>query len=255
MPFNGSGEFLLTYSWVTEQASSPIEISKLDTQEQDIADGLSNCILRDGTGKPTADIDWNNQDLQNLAGVTFTAGSTATTSLLRPVADATLYSLLGAPKAGPGILGKWSSATTDRYLAAGFYDNVGAFTESFRIKDGALFEIASSASGTSSGAQIKGTVPALLFNETDASSNEKLWDIVAVAGTLQLRAMSDDSLTGIAALTVARSGIAPTRVTVGAPLKMHTASSDPSGTNGDVYYNTTTHKFRGYANGSWVDLH
>lgn len=32
-------------------------------------------------------------------------------------------------------------------------------------------------------------------------------------------------------------------------------SSDPSGANGMLYYNTTSHKFRGYANGSWVDLH
>ena len=69
MPFNGSGTFSLTYSWVTEQASSPIEISKLDTQEQDIADALSNCILRDGTGKPTAGQDWNGQDLTNAAKI------------------------------------------------------------------------------------------------------------------------------------------------------------------------------------------
>lgn len=32
-------------------------------------------------------------------------------------------------------------------------------------------------------------------------------------------------------------------------------SSPPAGAkNGDIYYDSTTHKFRGYANGAWVDL-
>lgn len=33
-------------------------------------------------------------------------------------------------------------------------------------------------------------------------------------------------------------------------------ASDPAtASNGDMYYNTTTNKFRGYANGAWTDLH
>ena len=44
------------------------------------------------------------------------------------------------------------------------------------------------------------------------------------------------------------------RIEVNKPLLLDTQSSDPSGVNGMVYYNTTTHKFRGYANGAWTDL-
>jgi len=47
------------------------------------------------------------------------------------------------------------------------------------------------------------------------------------------------------------------KVEMGGVMRLHQASSDPSSNleNGDMYYNTTTHKFRGYANGAWTDLH
>jgi hypothetical protein len=32
------------------------------------------------------------------------------------------------------------------------------------------------------------------------------------------------------------------------------SADPPNGVNGDIYYNTTTNKFRGYQNGAWTDL-
>lgn len=61
-----------------------------------------------------------------------TGSSTAATAFLRPTSDAQQYVLLGRSQAGPGIVGRWDSATTNRWLAFGLYDNLGNFTESFR---------------------------------------------------------------------------------------------------------------------------
>ncbi|MFA5172781.1 MAG: tail fiber domain-containing protein [Candidatus Paceibacterota bacterium] len=43
-------------------------------------------------------------------------------------------------------------------------------------------------------------------------------------------------------------------VNVGGLLNIGTATSDPSGQNGSLYYNTTSNVFRGYVNGAWADF-
>lgn len=52
-----------------------------------------------------------------------------------------------------------------------------------------------------------------------------------------------------AALTVAGSIVSNSGT-----IRVPTAAADPSGSNGDIYYNSSSGKFRGYA-GGWVDLH
>lgn len=75
MAFDGSGNYTLTYTFATEAASPPISISKLDTEFSGIATGLSLAVLRNGTGKPTAEMDWNAQKLSNIAASTTRTGA------------------------------------------------------------------------------------------------------------------------------------------------------------------------------------
>lgn len=56
------------------------------------------------------------------------SGGTAATSALYGSADQTLYSVLGGGNFGPGIQARWDSATTNRYLMIGQYNNAGAWT-------------------------------------------------------------------------------------------------------------------------------
>jgi hypothetical protein len=70
MAFNGSGVFSRIYSWATESGSPPIAISKLDTQEADIATGLSTCITKDGQTTITAAIPFNDKRITGLGAAT-----------------------------------------------------------------------------------------------------------------------------------------------------------------------------------------
>lgn len=68
----------------------------------------------------------------------FSSGPAANTSLLQPLSDQTLYSILGRTTAGPGIQARWDSATTNRFLSFGEYDNTGVFSRLFSFFDSAI---------------------------------------------------------------------------------------------------------------------
>lgn len=64
MPFNGAGTFTRTNgvntgsgTWAADAAAgTPILASRQDTHDQDIADALSSCIVKDGQTTPTANL-------------------------------------------------------------------------------------------------------------------------------------------------------------------------------------------------------
>ena len=71
MPFNGSGTFVRTFDWVQDKDNGiKIRADRHDDEMDDYATGLSNCITRDGQGRPTQNISWNSYKITNLANAT-----------------------------------------------------------------------------------------------------------------------------------------------------------------------------------------
>lgn len=68
MPWNGSGTFSRIYSWQIDYANGiDVRADRMDTDSDDIAAGISNCLAKDGQTSPIADISWGGFKLTNLA--------------------------------------------------------------------------------------------------------------------------------------------------------------------------------------------
>ena len=75
MAFNGAGIFTRLYNFVADAAALiPALPSRFDAELNGIATALSNCVLRDGTGKPIAPMDFGGQSLSNVGPLTASAG-------------------------------------------------------------------------------------------------------------------------------------------------------------------------------------
>lgn len=78
MPFNGSGTFSRVYSWVTDAANGILVRSdRMDTDTNDIATGLTNCVTRDGQSPPSADLPMGTHKLTGLGNGSATTDSAA----------------------------------------------------------------------------------------------------------------------------------------------------------------------------------
>src|SRR5579862_4031026 len=57
MAFDGNGNFVRLYNWQQDAANGiDITASRVDAEDSGFAAGLSNCVTRDGQGKPSADL-------------------------------------------------------------------------------------------------------------------------------------------------------------------------------------------------------
>jgi len=81
-------------------------------------------------------------------------------------------------------------------------------------------QVASTLSGTGTGAAFyaSSSLPAYGWNETDQSTDNKLWDIAAQNAIMRFRAIKDDQSSALEWMTVARTGIASAIVTISQPI-------------------------------------
>lgn len=68
MPFNGSGSFAQLYNWISDAAAGlKISSKRMQEEAQDVANGLTQCLTRDGQSVPSADLPMNGFKHTNVA--------------------------------------------------------------------------------------------------------------------------------------------------------------------------------------------
>jgi hypothetical protein len=76
MPFNGTGIFQRVYQWTNDAANGlDVDATRTDTDSNDIADGLTNCITRDGQSPALANLPMATFKLTGLGNGSSTADS------------------------------------------------------------------------------------------------------------------------------------------------------------------------------------
>jgi len=64
MGFDGYRNFIRFHNWTADWNNGlNISSAEMDAEDNGFAQGLSNCITRDGQGVPTATIPWGNQQI------------------------------------------------------------------------------------------------------------------------------------------------------------------------------------------------
>src|ERR1700761_1317894 len=151
MPFNGSGIFVRNFSWVSDASNSiPITASRMDSDTNDIALGLTNCVTRDGQSTPTANLPMGGFKFTNVANASasneyVTLGQTG--GLYLPLAGGTLTGTvttanipvsLTVQQGASGAIGQ-SAANLGGLIVRGVGTGNGAYAEFLRDAFGAYF--------------------------------------------------------------------------------------------------------------------
>lgn len=96
MPWNGAGTFTRVYSWLTDAANGIfVRADRMDTDSDDIADGISNCITKDGQNSPIANLPMGGYKHTGWGGAT-SANATITDTGTFTISATALLNLAGS---------------------------------------------------------------------------------------------------------------------------------------------------------------
>lgn len=96
MPWTGAGSFTRIYSWVTDAANGIfVRADRMDTDSDDIANGISNCIAKDGQNAATANLPMGGYKHTGWGGAT-SANATITDSGTLTISATTSLNMAGS---------------------------------------------------------------------------------------------------------------------------------------------------------------
>lgn len=187
MPYNGSGTFNLSYNWPNDAANSiPIEATRMQAQEQDMATGLSNCLTRDGQSTWLANQPAGGFKITGLANGGSSSDSAALGQVFQIVNNlsegvaATILTNIGAAGSGANtdITSLANVTSITGFAKSGANSDITSLTgitTPFTVAQGGtgLATLTSHAlqvgAGTSTPAQVTGTAAQLLIAQSSAN--------------------------------------------------------------------------------------
>lgn len=183
MPYNGVGVFTRIYQWVQDAANGIfVDATRTDTDSNDIAAGLTNCVTRDGQSPWTANIPAGGFKITGLANGTNTTDSiNYAQTFINPVFTAP--SALASPPNGNNSL---LLATTAFVNQVAFSTALPAQSLGFLISNGTTASFSVTFTGFAVN-EVKGAdiASAATINLTTATGN-----LVHVTGTTTITAIT-----------------------------------------------------------------
>ena len=183
MPFSGTGVFVRVYQWVQDAANGIfVDATRTDTDSNDIAAGLTNCVTRDGQSPWLANIPAGGFKITGLANGVNTTDSVNYTQVFNNPTFVTPSATTSPPNGNNSLL----LATTAFVNQVAFSSALPAQSLGFLISSGTVASFSVTFTGFAVN-EVKGAdiASAATINLTTATGN-----LVHVTGTTNISAIT-----------------------------------------------------------------